>query len=90
VALEVGDLDGAPALGGSGHRGKHELEHRFLTAAQAVGGARGAAMGDRQTQMGDAGFKIVHEAGHRARQAGLVVGDDVPSARSRAIARLGA
>ena len=33
-------------------------------------------MGNWQAQVGDAGFKIIHEAGHRTRQARLVVGDD--------------
>ncbi len=34
-SLEVGDLDGAPALGGAGHGGEHELEDGFL--AEGVG-----------------------------------------------------
>jgi hypothetical protein len=30
AALEVGELDGAPAVGGAGHGAEHELEHRAL------------------------------------------------------------
>ena len=32
-------------------------------------------MGDRHPQVGDAGLEVVHEAGDRAGQLGLVVGD---------------
>lgn len=30
TALEIGDLDGPPALGGPGHGGEHQFQHRFF------------------------------------------------------------
>jgi hypothetical protein len=35
AALEVGDLNGAPALGGADHGAEHELEHWLL--AEGIG-----------------------------------------------------
>ena len=35
AALEVGDLDGAPAFGGADHGAEHEFEHGLL--AEGVG-----------------------------------------------------
>jgi hypothetical protein len=30
ASLEVGDFDGTPELSGTGHAGKHQLEHGLL------------------------------------------------------------
>jgi hypothetical protein len=70
AALELGDADRAPALGGPGHGAEHQLEDRLLaervgddleTAAlldeqafQEIGRSGRAPVGDRQPEVGDA------------------------------------
>lgn len=92
AALEVGDLDRAPALGGADHGTEHELEHGFL--AEGVGDdleppalldeepfeqvcrPDRPAVGDRQAQVRDAGLEVVLETGDGARQLALIVAND--------------
>ena len=56
-----------------------DLQPPALLDEQALEEVRGpdrAAVGDRHPQMRDAGLEVVLEAGDRARQLALVVGDD--------------
>ena len=81
-ALEIGELDGSPTLGGADHGAEHELEDGLFAegigddlqapafldeeALQQVRRAGRPAVRDRQPQVGDAGLEVVHEAGDRA------------------------
>ena len=79
ASLEIGELDGAPALGGADHGAEHQLEHgpraesvgddlqtATLLDEEALEEIRGpdrAAACHGHAQMGDAGFEVVLEAG---------------------------
>ena len=89
--LELADPDGPPALGGADHGAEHELEDSLLAEGvgndfeapslldeqplKEVRGPDRAAVGDGHAQVCDAGLEVIREAGCRARQLGLVIGD---------------
>ena len=78
AALEVGDPDRPPALGGADHGAEHELEDGLLAegigddleapalldeqALEQVGCADRAAVRDGHAQVCDAGFEVVLSA----------------------------
>src|SRR6266542_437349 len=92
TALELGDLDGSPTLGGAGERTKHQLEDRPLAEGirddleaaallneqtlEQIRGPDRPAMGHWEAQVRDAGFEVVHEAHNRALVLLAVVGHD--------------
>ena len=79
--FELGDLDRAPSLGGSDQRTEHQLQDGSLAerirddleatafldkqAFKQIRRPDGPPMRHRESQVGDAGFEVVHEARDR-------------------------
>ena len=92
TTFQFTDPDGPPALGSTDHGTEHELEDGLLAEGvgndleppalldeqtlQEVRGADRTAVGDGHAQVGDTGLEVIHEAGGRAGQLGLIVGED--------------
>src|SRR5262245_9850135 len=90
--FEFRDFDRAPSLGGSDQRTEHQLQDRSLAerirddfettafldqeAFKQVRRPDGPPMRHRESQVGDAGFEVVHEARDRTVVLALVVGND--------------
>src|SRR5512138_2780293 len=90
--FELGDLDRAPSLGGSDQRTEHQLQDGSLAervrndlettafldkeAFKQVRCPDGAPMRHRESQVGDAGFEVIHEACDRTVVFAAVVGID--------------
>ena len=103
--FELGDLDRAPSLGGSDQRTEHQLQDGSLAerirddlettafldkqAFKQVRRPDGAPMRHRESQVGNAGFEVIHKAGHRAVVFAAVVGNGAGREFARK-ARLGA
>ena len=91
TALEIGDPDGPPALGGADHGTEHELEDGLFAerigndleapalldeqTLQKVRCPDGSAVGDRHAQVRDGRLEVIHEAGHGTRQLAVIVAD---------------
>ena len=91
TTLQLAHTDRPPSLGGADHRAENELEDRLLLEGvgddlgpsalldeetlKKIRGPDCAAVGDRNAQVGDAGFEVVLKGRAHARQLGLVVDD---------------
>jgi hypothetical protein len=89
--FELADFDRAPSLGGSDERAEHQFQDGSLAervrddlettafldkkAFQQVRGPNSSPMRDRESQVGDTGFEVVHEAGDRAVVFAGIFGD---------------
>ena len=89
---EFRDLERAPSLGGSDQRTEHQLQDSSLAerirddlettafldkqAFKQIRRPDGPSMRHRESQVGDAGFEVVHQARDRAVVFAAVVGHD--------------